>query len=133
MLHLPAKRGRTWGSMGWFRPNRRLWAWAALFALFVQFNLSFGHVHGIGGEQAVAAQSAGPGPVPASHHNSGDPDNDYCAICAVQALLSGAQVAHAPAVVLPVALPLSEQPFALTTLLCEPARVAFRSRAPPQA
>lgn len=119
------------GSMGWFRSNRRLWAWAALFALFVQFGMSFGHVHGIGGIQPSAAQAASPGSVPSPHHDSGDPDNDYCAICAVQALLSGAQVAHAPAIALPIARPLSEQPFALTTLLAEPVRVAFRSRAPP--
>jgi DUF2946 family protein len=116
--------------MGWFRARRRFAGWVALFALLVQFGLSFGHVHGVPASEhrVFAAAKATPPTQPATGDN-----DDYCAICAVMAMLSGAQTATAPFVVLPIALaeqeisPLSETPPATLTWR------AFRSRAPPTA
>jgi Protein of unknown function (DUF2946) len=122
--------------MSWFRLQRRSWAWTALFALALQLCLSFGHVHGLAGGhinsvQLSAVQGGGPAPIPSN--NSGDHDDDYCAICAVLAMLSGAQTASAPAVALPTFVTSAERLTVPDTLVSEPQRAAFRSRAPPQA
>jgi hypothetical protein len=119
--------------MTWFRSHRRSWGWMALLALVLQLGLSFGHVHGINADHPAAALAATDqaGDPPAGN---GEPnDADYCAICAILALLTGAQVANAPVMALPVAPAAIERQPALEKILSEPQRVAFRSRAPPQA
>jgi hypothetical protein len=102
----------------------------ALFALALQFALSFGHVHALHTSQPTASLTAqaDDGSSPPGNH-----DDDYCSICAVLVLLTNAQTASAPVVVSPVVLAAAEQPSLPETVLSGLQRVAFRSRAPPQA
>lgn len=101
----------------------------ALLALVLQLGLSFGHVHGLHADRAAAWTVAGqPNAGPANSD-----DGDYCATCAILAMLSGAQTASAPAVVLPVTVPSASRLAPPETILFETRRTAFRSRAPPQA
>jgi hypothetical protein len=77
--------------MRWVRANLRFGAWCALFALAVQFALTFGHVHVPGTNKALPAlliQLATPSAVAATG-NAGQPAkpvkqvaHDQCAICA---------------------------------------------------
>src|SRR5450755_1762807 len=88
--------------MKWFRSNIKHGSRLALFALAVQFVLSFGHFHGITAQAAPAIQSGPvlsdpayatslPAPDTVSHSTQpspSDPDSDRqpadaCAICAV--------------------------------------------------
>jgi hypothetical protein len=116
--------------MKWVRANIRLGARAALFALAVQFALSFGHFHAVVAQTAPSIQSVQqqlPAPSP-------DPDrhlDDLCAICAVIALASTAVAAAPPSLPLPqsVELPLRTTETAFLDL--HAARAAFQSRAPP--
>src|SRR5919112_4378870 len=88
------------GSMRGLRESRRPWGWLALFALALQLGLSFGHVHaGHGGNAAFVA----PAPNIAATSQPADEDDDeaHCSICAINALLSGAQVAAAPVIPTP--------------------------------
>jgi hypothetical protein len=75
--------------MKWVRANIGLGARVALFALAVQFVLSFGHFHPIAAQAApsilsVQQQLPAPGPDQDRHLD------DVCAICAVIALASTA-------------------------------------------
>ena len=128
MLHLQRSQTVNGLSMGWFRWHRRQWAWAALLALGLQVGMSFGHVHANHADRAALTATTDTGH---SAPNTGD-DNDYCATCAILAMLAGAQTATAPAVVLPVALASSEIIVPGQTPHIASRHVAFRSRAPPQ-
>jgi hypothetical protein len=99
----------------------------ALLALVLQLGLAFGHVHAIHAAQNAPAASA----VSPSDPASGDPDDDYCATCAIMALLTGAQTASAPAVAPPVIWGVAEITVAPQRTHLESSRTAFRSRAPP--
>jgi hypothetical protein len=75
--------------MGWFRSNRGVGAWVALFALACQLVLSFGHVHaGTFGGGALASAAVETGDVPADGPPSSPEKSpiglagDFCAICA---------------------------------------------------
>jgi hypothetical protein len=98
-----------------------------LFSLALQLALSFGHVDGVAAHRpAVMAMADGPGaPQPVSN------DDPYCAICATLAMLSGAQIASAPAIA-PVVVSISAE-IAITSEAAAAVRccAAFRSRAPP--
>ena len=126
--------------MGWFRANKTFGGGLALFALALQFYLSFAHIHpeDIYGPANLplssAAQIASPPPdatklLPerASHHS-----NDICAICATIYLLNSSPAPQAPQLQ-PVAL--NSRPaehFVRTSALFVAARRApFQSRAPP--
>jgi hypothetical protein len=111
--------------MGWVRSNRRPWAWVALLALTLQFGLEFGHCHAT---PAPTAALTGAAP----HTDTGDSgDADYCATCAMLALLTGAQTATAPVVVLAIASNWAEITFAPEAARTLSQRAPFRSRAPP--
>ena len=147
--------------MKWFRSNIRLGSRLALFALVIQFLLSFGHFHGSRVEAAPALADAkqsglhhysvsfaathlaaldrasreeASGPVrlkTSADHEPGGQPTDDCAICAVMAL------ANAMVVAAPVYLP-APQAFAFLYLTTDAgfvdpnsARVAFQPRAPP--
>ena len=88
--------------MKWLRSNIRIGSKLALFALAIQFVLSFGHFHGSAlapadagqpGLHAAAHIMASPmavrletaNPKRADHEHDGQPTGD-CAICAVMAL-----------------------------------------------
>ena len=145
--------------MKWFRSNTRLGSQLALFALAIQFLLSFGHFHGSRAQAASALADAKQSglhhsvsfaaihlaALEASHadasrplqlktssdHEPGGQPSDDCAICAVMAL------ANAMVVAAPVYLP-APQAFALLYATTDAgfvdlnsARVAFQARAPP--
>src|SRR5262249_50373279 len=122
--------GVRWMSL--FR--QRFCVWVALLALAIQLGLSFGHVHGLNGEHPAAVWTAAiDGNSSSAPQNDADHDDDYCAICAVLAMLSGAQTASAPVIAVPVlSAPIAKLSSA-TPIRSEPVRIAFRSRAPPQA
>jgi len=117
--------------MHWFR--RRFGLWLALIALAIQFGVSFGHVHGIAANAPAAAQSRTAQNLPSPAPDQGDHDDDYCAICAVLALVSTSQTASAPTIALVVSH-VSVVRWQITAIDgFESPRAAFRSRAPPQA
>lgn len=119
-------------SMRWVRLNRRPWAWLALLALTLQLGLAFGHVHGLHAVQPVLTATTDAGHTAPSHTNGGDQDDtDYCATCAILALLTGAQTATAPMVVLPISSTSAEIAFAPEAARLVSQRAPFRSRAPP--
>jgi hypothetical protein len=110
--------------MKWFRSKAKYGARLALFALAVQFVLSFGHFHWDAAQAAPsinaitappalpstgqsaasvqpAANSAQPQPAndhPAKHH-----PHDTCAICNVMAMAGSAMFAEPPLLMLPQA------------------------------
>jgi hypothetical protein len=141
--------------MKWFRSNVRLGSRLALFALAVQFLLSFGHFHG-GSAQAASApadvhQAIGfagallvaserasrpiaSGPVRAktsfSHEPIGQPDDD-CAICAVMALANTMLDAAPPYLLAPQAAALAFLAVDAGFTDLNSAVSAFQPRGPP--
>ena len=118
--------------MRWFRSHTKPWGWVALLALALQLGLSFGHVHGAHADRPAAVLAATADAGNASATDTGDSsDADYCATCAILALLTGAQTASAPVFVLPIALASAEIIFVPEAARLGSLRAAFRSRAPP--
>lgn len=136
--------------MKWFRSNIRQVAQLALFALIVQFALSFGHVHAIAPQSASAAQVgvvqsarsdaagiAAPAAAdqsaqqPASDHRSDDHAGDVCAICAVMAMANAMLFAAPPVLRLPQAIDISYSIAEAAFARIASVRGAFQPRAPP--
>jgi hypothetical protein len=124
--------------MRWFRANARLGGRLALFALALQFVLSFGHIHAedIYGPARVAAAIVAPGtdggqPQPANQPTKHS--DDYCPICATMSLLGNSFVAAAPLLPPPPASYAVEPIDRTATLVIVAHRSAFQSRAPPNA
>jgi hypothetical protein len=125
--------------MRWVRLNRRIGAWAALFALALQITLSFGHVHLAKfavsssspiGIAAVQAPERSGGPANPDRHTGA---NDFCAICATIALVASSALPESARLALPVARPAaSPREFAIT-LASDEAHFLFQARAPPVA
>ena len=136
--------------MKWFRSNIKDGAWLALFALAIQFTLSFGHFHSFTTSQAATVVQSGltlPDTVnaqglaaagdqaaqqqsPANH----DPDQqpvDNCAICAVVAMASTVLFATPPLLLLPQAVEFLYLTTDAEFVHLSSARVAFQPRAPP--
>lgn len=145
----PAARAQN--CMKWFRSNIKQGSRLALFALAVQFALSFGHFHGVAAQAAPATQSGAarsdlpsagglPAPnavsesvqrQPASHHDSDQQSDDYCAICAVIALANAVVFATPPLLAIPQAVEFLYQTTDGGFVHPNSARVAFQPRAPP--
>ena len=106
----------------------------ALFALALQLALSFGHVHGTTAAHAaqVTAIADSGERAAAPQPDTGDHGDDYCAICAVLTLLTGAQAASAPVFAPPAVIASAEIAFAQEAPRLGSQHAAFRSRAPPQ-
>jgi hypothetical protein len=136
--------------MKWFRSNIRRVSHIALFALAIQFVLSFGHFHGFAAQGASAAQSDSAeseslvaskltiqtaenlfAPQPASDHGTGEHPIDVCAICAIMAMANTVLFATPPVVLLPQAVAFSYVPAAAEFVRVAHLRVAFQPRAPP--
>jgi hypothetical protein len=114
--------------MKWVRANIRPGARLALFALAIQFALSFGHFHAIAAQAAIqSAQQQLPAPAP----DSGQHPDDLCAICVVTALAATAMAATPPALPVPQAVELPRQTVETAFLHLLAPRAAFQSRAPP--
>ena len=136
--------------MKWFRSNIKQGSRLALFALAVQFALSFGHFHATAapaapGIQSGAAQSgisyagilAAPGAVsksprqaPSDSDQHQHPD-DFCAICAVVAMANAVLFAAPPVLLLPQAVEFQYLATDAGFVSPNSARVAFQPRAPP--
>jgi Protein of unknown function (DUF2946) len=134
--------------MKWFRSNIKSGARLALFALFVQFALSFGHFHAL-----FAPASAAPSTqLSITPVDSGDltveslaspqqqapakPDGDQqrpdaCAICAVMAMASTVLSASPPILLLPEAIELLFRSTDAEFVHLKSAGSSFQPRAPP--
>lgn len=122
--------------MKWFRSNIKHGARLALFALAVQFALSFGHFHGTAAQAAPAVQSSDVVAASAqqrspSNHDSDRHPNDACAICAVIALANAALFATPPLLLLPQAVEFLYLTTDAEFVHLHSARIAFQPRAPP--
>jgi hypothetical protein len=124
--------------MGWFRSNRGVVAWVALFALACQLVLSFGHVHASkfgGGSLAFAAAETGDAPAdgPAPQKNPIGLAGDLCAVCA-SINLAGTLILPVLAIILTPRLFTVILPWSLAA--SEPAAFdhrPFSARGPPHA
>jgi hypothetical protein len=122
--------------MHFIRRHGWLAACPALAAILLQIALSLGHFHPIGG-----SDEHGPGPFLTDRGDSRAPDGDggtdrhgdadYCAICAMSALLGGGQIALAPELPANSANLVLAKLFAAEQIGTEPRTSGFRSRAPP--
>lgn len=130
--------------MKWFRRHIKTGSRLALFALALQFVLSFGHFHfdtaaaaalqgqaDVAHAQSLAPDAASPAQQQPSGHDDGQPANGPCAICAVMAMANQTLLATAALVPLPDTI---QQSFLVThagSALPGSPRPAFQSRAPP--
>ena len=137
--------------MKWFRSNIKRGSRLALFALAIQFVVSFGHFHAVA---AQAAQAIQPDTAPfelsyangltapsavaeaAQQQSPFAPDSDQqqsdpCAICAVMALANAVLFATPPILLLPQAIEFLYLTTDAEFVHLNSARVAFQPRAPP--
>lgn len=130
--------------MKWFRSNIKTGSRLALFALVLQFGLSFGHFHAGAAPAAIQAAEAQSGispatpdavdpqaSLPGSHDDSDHHPGENCALCAIIALASTVLFATPPVLRLPQA---AELLYLITNpgfVHLNSARLAFQPRAPP--
>jgi len=117
--------------MKWLRSNIKHGSRLALFALAVQFALSFGHFHAIAAQAAPGMPQAAQSQQPASGHDSDRQSNDGCAICAVVAMANTVTFATPPLLLLPQAVEFSYLTTDAEPVQLNAVRVAFQPRAPP--
>jgi hypothetical protein len=124
--------------MKWFRSNIKQGSRLALFALAIQFALSFGHFHAIAhaapGIQSGVAQTAHVADTrqaPASDRDSDRHGNDGCAICAVMAMANAVLFATPPLLRVPEAVEFLYLTTDAEFVHLDSVRVAFQPRAPP--
>ena len=130
----------------WFRKHVKHGSRLALFALAIQFVLSFGHFHALAATPAIAAglaqadldhapivvasEAASETAQQPSNHDTDQPA-DPCAICAVMALANNLVFSTPPLLMLPQAIELlyltTDAEFAHLNSVPS----AFQSRAPP--
>jgi hypothetical protein len=125
--------------MRWVRLNRRIGAWAALFALALQITLSFGHVHlnklassssSLAGISLAQTADRDGRPANPDRHTGA---NDFCAICATIALVASSALPESARLALPAAVPSAwPREFAIR-LASDEAHFLFQARAPPVA
>jgi len=128
--------------MKWFRRSIRTGSRLALFALALQFVLSFGHVHAaraapaiqaltdLAHAQDLAASVASERQQPASHDNH-QPSNEPCAICAVMSMANQLVFATLTLLPLPDAIELCFFPIDARFDHLGSTWPPFQSRAPP--
>ena len=156
MLHynIAASRSRRPGAgrfqMKWFRSNIRHGARLALFALLVQFALTFGHSHWFAQAASLAQSSlhqtddakdsakgaAATEGVSVQKQSPSGPDRDHqgednCAICAIIALAGTVVSATPPVLLLPQAIELLQRGLDAEFAHLTSAGTAFQPRAPP--
>jgi hypothetical protein len=131
--------------MKWFRRHVKTGSRLALFALAIQFALSFGHFHAVAAQAAPAIQAGlgqsdlayiGAAPEAAQKQAPSTPDTDQqpadgCAICAVIALAGNVLFATPPVLLLPQAVELRYLATDAEVVHLGSVHPAFRSRAPP--
>ena len=130
--------------MKWFRSNIRHGARLALFAMLVQFALTFGHSHWFaqatplvqsqltGSAKGIALidRAAVEKPAPAAPDRE-QPGDDNCAICALVAMAGTVMSATPPLLLLPQAVELLYRTTDAEFVHLNSARTAFQPRAPP--
>ena len=119
--------------MKWFRSKLKYGSRLALFALAIQFVLSFGHFHGIAAQAipVAAGQSTQQQQQPASDRDSDQHSGDTCAICVVMAMANAVSFAAPPVLLLPQATEFSYLATDAGFVHVSSVRVAFQPRAPP--
>lgn len=139
-----------WGwrfQMKWFRSNVRHGARLALFAMLVQFALTFGHSHWFAQAAPLAQSSAQHAEGGASSIGASDgaavqtqspssPDREHspdesCAICAIIAMAGSVVSATPPVLLLPQAIALLQRTLDAEFIHLKSAGTAFQPRAPP--
>jgi Protein of unknown function (DUF2946) len=123
---------KAYVGMKWIRSNIQRGSRLALFALAVQFVLSFGHFHGVAAQAAQALQSVSD----ATQQRQSNPDsdqqsNDTCAICAVVAMANAVLFAMPPALLVPQAVEFSYLTTEAEFIHVNSACAVFQPRAPP--
>ena len=137
--------------MKWFRSNIKHGSRLALFALAIQFALSFGHFHGLAAQAApaiqtnvtdadfayaagIAAQTAADEVAQQQQPSTPDTDQqpaDNCAICAVMSLAGNVLFATPPLLQLPQAVDFLYLTTDAEFVHLGSVHFAFQSRAPP--
>jgi hypothetical protein len=117
--------------MKWFRSNIKRVSHVALFALAIQFALSFGHFHSAGAASTAQVVRSLSAPLPASDQVPGEHPGDICAICVVMAMANAALFATPPVVLLPQAIAFAYLAPDVDVVRVNPARAGFQPRAPP--
>lgn len=132
--------------MKWFRSNIRHGARLALFAMLVQFALTFGHSHwfaraaplaqsslqqtdgsnGVASNDRAAVQKQSP-----SGPDREQPGDDNCAICALVAMAGTVLFSTPPLLELPQAIELLHRTTDAEFIHLKSAGTAFQPRAPP--
>jgi hypothetical protein len=127
--------------MGWFRAYRAFGGRLALFALALQFYLSFAHIHPddiygpVGGSLLAAEQIVLPSAESLRAMPADQPwysDDALCPICETMYFLGISSVPEAPQIALSpsISRPL-DHPAIVAALFVAPRRALFQSRAPP--
>ncbi|OPY96754.1 hypothetical protein A5906_01575 [Bradyrhizobium sacchari] len=132
--------------MKWFRSHIRHGARLALFAMLVQFALTFGHSHWFAQatplaqssiqqtDNAKAIASIDPAAIQKQSPKSPDreqPGDDNCAICALLAMAGTVLFATPPLLQLPQAIALLQLTTDAEFVHLKSAGTAFQPRAPP--
>jgi Protein of unknown function (DUF2946) len=132
--------------MNWFRRHIKTGSRLALFALAVQFALSFGHFHfdparagpatqiGLGDVVLLTVDGIAPAeaaPQQPANHDTDQPPIDACAICAVIALAGNLLLSTPPLLLLPQAVELLYLVTDAEFVRLGAGRLPFQSRAPP--
>ena len=138
-----AMRGGVF-QMKWFRSNIRHGTRLALFAMLVQFALTFGHSHwfaqaaplaqgqladrakNVASTDRAAVQKQSP-----TNPDREQPGDDNCAICALVAMAGTVTFATPPLLLLPQAIELLYRTTDAEFSHLESATTAFQPRAPP--
>ena len=141
--------GKAYIVVKWFRKHLKDGSRLALFALAIQFALSFGHFHGTAAQAAPAivtgltqadldyakaAHGAGTEAVQKQQRSTSDTDQqpaDACAICAVISLAGNVLFAKPPLLQLPRAVELLYLTTDAEFAHLNSVHPAFQSRAPP--
>ena len=138
--------------MKWFRKHIRTGSRLALFALAVQFVLSFGHFHPIAAARAAPAVQSGLSELdfayigtsatpdlaiqvvqkqPPAHRDNDQHPADNCAICAVVSMACAVVLASPPLLLLPQAVEFLYLTTDAEFVHLKSAGTAFQPRAPP--
>jgi hypothetical protein len=121
--------------MKWFRSNIRHGARLALFALLVQFALTFGHSHWFAQATSLAQASLQPSASVEKQSPAGpdreQPGDDNCAICALVAMAGTVVSATPPLLLLPQAVELLQLTTDAEFAHLKSAGTGFQPRAPP--
>ncbi|RTL55410.1 MAG: DUF2946 domain-containing protein [Bradyrhizobiaceae bacterium] len=117
--------------MNWVRTRAKRLSLLALFALAVQFGLSFGHVHATA-FGPISAKTVFTSPSAPDSNTDHDTGNDVCAICATIAMANTLVDATPPVLPLPAQTHTVRADVTAVFAVAQPQHFSFQSRAPPR-